>query len=77
VAAVAAAFGLGNTNPAAPPGGARTAGLVGAIVELMVDWLVDSTGDDIEGLLDDLELYCRVMLAGIEATWPLDAEHRP
>jgi AcrR family transcriptional regulator len=66
---------------ASPPDGFNNhrlpLGLVGAIVELMVDWLVDSTGDDIEGLLDDLELYCRVMLAGIEATWPLDTERRP
>jgi AcrR family transcriptional regulator len=46
-------------------------GLVGAIVELMVDWLVDDESDDqIKALVDDLEVYCRVMLAGLSATWP-------
>jgi AcrR family transcriptional regulator len=45
-------------------------GMVGAIVELMVDWLVDSSDDKIKALVDDLEVYCRVMLAGLSATWP-------
>jgi AcrR family transcriptional regulator len=45
-------------------------GLVGAIVELMVDWLVDSESDDIARLIDDLEVYCHVLLIGIEAAWP-------
>jgi AcrR family transcriptional regulator len=44
-------------------------GLVGAIVELMVDWLVDSDGDT-SRLIDDLVVYCRVMLTGLAATWP-------
>jgi hypothetical protein len=44
--------------------------MVGAIVELMVDWLVDSSDDEIKALVDDLEVYCRVMLAGLSATWP-------
>jgi AcrR family transcriptional regulator len=47
-------------------------GMVGAIVELMVDWLVDSSsGDEIKALVDDLEVYCRVMLAGLAVTWPV------
>jgi AcrR family transcriptional regulator len=45
-------------------------GLVGAIVELMVDWLVDSTSDDIDVLVDDLEIYCHVLLIGIEMSFP-------
>jgi AcrR family transcriptional regulator len=45
-------------------------GLVGAIVELMVDWLVDSDGQDIERLIDDLEIYCQVVIAGLAATGP-------
>jgi AcrR family transcriptional regulator len=50
-------------------------GMVGAIVELMVDWLVDPPSDhhddEIKALVDDLEVYCRVMLSGLEATWPV------
>jgi AcrR family transcriptional regulator len=42
-------------------------GIVGAIVELMVDWLVDSDGQNIDQLVDDLEIYCRVVLAGLAA----------
>jgi AcrR family transcriptional regulator len=50
--------------------------MVGAIVELMVDWLVDPEREDIAGLVDDLEIYCRVMLAGVAATWPAELESR-
>jgi AcrR family transcriptional regulator len=49
-------------------------GLVGAIVELMVDWLVDSAGEDTRRLVDDLEVYCRVLLAGLVAAWPPDID---
>jgi AcrR family transcriptional regulator len=45
-------------------------GMVGAIVELMVDWLVDSADEDIKGLIDDLEIYCTVVLTGLQASWP-------
>lgn len=48
-------------------------GMVGAIVEMMVDWLVDSEGEDIRSLIDDLEAYCRVMLAGLAQSWPSNA----
>lgn len=43
-------------------------GTVGAIAELMVDWLVDPEPDDIEELIDDLERYCHVVLAGLAET---------
>jgi AcrR family transcriptional regulator len=45
-------------------------GLVGAIVELMVDWLVDPKSEDIGALVDDLDIFCQVLLAGLVATWP-------
>lgn len=45
-------------------------GLVGAIVGLMVDWLADSTCNDIDALIDDLEVFCQVLLAGIDASLP-------
>jgi AcrR family transcriptional regulator len=57
----------------APPGRrARriSLGLVGGVVEILVDWLVDPDPDDIEDLIDDLESYCQVVLRGIEINWP-------
>jgi AcrR family transcriptional regulator len=67
----AASRGLRDLEPpAGMVAGRITLGLVGAIVELMVDWLVDDEQDDMEQFLDDLESYCRVVLAGLGATWP-------
>lgn len=44
-------------------------GVVGAIVEVMVDWLVEPEPDELDRLIDDLEAYCRVVVAGLVASW--------
>jgi AcrR family transcriptional regulator len=56
--------------PAGMVAGRITLGLVSAIVELLVDWLVDPGADPLERLIDDLEIYCRVVLVGLDASWP-------
>jgi AcrR family transcriptional regulator len=56
--------------PAGMVAGRITLGLVGAVVELLVDWLVDPEADALERLIDDLEIYCRVLLTGLDASWP-------
>jgi AcrR family transcriptional regulator len=40
-------------------------GTVGGIAEVIVAWLVDPDPDAVEELVADLEVYCRVVMAGL------------